>query len=182
MKYAFYLVAVFFVLSCNQAVDEQEELPVIQPSIQLSPFDSTVKAALTEILKKKLDPSGENASVIEITGMEIIKISRKYYLTYERSSQIEGFDKYLKYIDKFKNTSNPIYKPAEIEDNKRKHAAVVAYLNEVIKKASEEKDLFKVAYYVKADAKNIKFTQLQTTYLDADFKEIVSDYGHLKKQ
>lgn len=181
MKYAFYLATVLFVLlSCNQPEDKLEETPPVQLLPQPTALEISIKNALIEILKKQIDPSGSNANAVQITGLEIVKISRKDYLIYEKNSQVEGFDRYLKYMEKYKNISSPIYKPEEIVDNKQKHAAVMEYLDRATKKASEQKDLYKASYYLKADTKNIKYTQLQTTYLDAELKEIVSDYNNLK--
>ncbi len=170
-------------MSCHQTEQKDDMNPaekLLTPQIQPSKLELSVRPALTEILKKDIEMSGHKAGSIEIAGMEIIPISKKVYFTDERENQDRDFGRYIQYVEKFKNSHNAIYNPAEIAENKLKHAAVMDYLAGMIKKASSNKEVYKVVYYMKVDSKDLKYNQQQTTYLDEDYKKIVANYGHLR--
>ncbi len=181
MKYAFYLLIVLFVLSCNQAVDKQEDVRLVQPTVQPSALELSVRSALTDILTKEIVNSGNKVDSLVFTGMEIVRISQKDYFTEEESAQKKDFENYLTYMEKLKNTGSKMYNSIDIADNKLKHAGVITYLNTMIRKEPEDKNLYKVTYYLKAATKNYKYTRLQTTYLDADLKKMATDYSFLNK-
>ena len=126
-----------------------------------------------------MEDAGNRVDSLQFTGMEIVHISEKDYFTDEEQEQEQDFSNYLKYIERYKNSSTKMYNPIEIADNKQKHAAVIAYLNSMIRKEPTDKNLYKVNYYLKADTRDYKYTRLQTTYLDADLKKITTDYSHL---
>jgi len=182
MKYAFYFFSVMFVLSCHQA-DKSEDpdlRTVVQPVAQPSELELSIRSALNQIITKEIENSGNRVNSLQFTGMEIVRISEKDYFTDEEQSQEADFNSYLKYVERFKNSSNKINDPVEIANNKRKHAAVMAYLKSIVNKEPTDKDLYKVTYYLKTDTRDYKFTQLQTTYLDKDLKKMTMDYSHLR--
>jgi hypothetical protein len=174
---------IFFILflfsGCNEKEKEVTDRSIIMPEIKLTPLQKTVVSALVSIVKKDIELSGDRVNTIKIEGMEIIKISKRDYYIQEMNEQQVNFQSYLQYL---RASSNKIVKDQDkLQESMRKHDAVIAYLMKVIKTSSIRPEMFKVVYYAKAATKNLKYNQQQTTFLDKQFKKIVSDYGFLNK-
>jgi hypothetical protein len=168
-----------FFISCNEKDKVVTDRSIIMPEIKLTPLQKTVDSALVSILKKDIGLTGDTIKAIQIAGMEIIKISKKDYYTYEMNEQQANFQNYLQYVQRSSNKI--VHDPRKLEESKRKHEAVMTWLKKNIKTSSTDPEIYKVVYYVKAATSNLKYTQQQTTFLDKEFKKMVSDYGFLSK-
>lgn len=180
MKHTVHLLLCIVLISCSSKKEDQAVVSsTIQKDQPLTPLQLSVKAALTGIQKTDIEFSGNIIYSMDISGMEIVNISKKDYYIQQRNSQEADFNNYLKYMEQYRN--NPAAgNPAIIADNKLKHARVIKYLGSMIQQASNDKEVYKVVYYLKANSRDIQYKQLQTTYLDADLKKMVVDYSHLQ--
>jgi hypothetical protein len=182
MRYILTFFILFFLSYCNQSDEKMEDKSIIAPvpEIKFTPLQKSVDSALTEIMTKEIASGGNKISSINISGMEIIKISKKEYYTYEMEQQETDFNNYLQYLKRFSNTKSPINDPLKLQESKAKHNAVMAYLKKEIKTASTNSEIYKVAYYLKAVAGSFNYNDLKTTFLDKEYKKIVLDYSFLK--
>ncbi len=179
MRFIIIFFVTLFFIGCNHPADNTVDRSIIEP-IPLTPLQTAVHDSLINIMTKDIELSGNIVKSIKIEGMEIIKISRKDYYINEMKEQETAFNNYLQYMSKFSKTTSPINNPQQLEVSKAKHNAVMAYLKKAIKTASSNPELYKVVYYLKADASNINYNQLQTTFLDKEFKKMVADYSFLR--
>ncbi|MBL7703432.1 MAG: hypothetical protein JNM14_14370 [Ferruginibacter sp.] len=180
--YSLILLALLFFSGCKEK--EKEEITdrsILIPQVQLTPLQKTIDSAIVTIVKKDIELNGETVNDIHIDGREIIKISKKEYYTQELNGQQVNFENYLQYLKRFANTKKGFNDIHTVEESKRKHDAVMTWLKKSIANSSTNQEVFKVVYYVKAATKNLKYQQQQTTFLDKDFKKIVSDYSFLRK-
>ena len=183
MRYIVPIIILLSAIACNNPSDKVADNVLIEPSRSTEPtqLQTTIRTALLDIIKKDIESNGNNAvKTLDISGMEIVKISKQEYYTNELKEQESSFQQYMKYIsDHPKSKGNPNQYP-QLEENKARHEAVINYLKTTIKTASTEPEVYRVSYYLKANTKNMNYTQPQTTYLDKDLKKIVANYSSLK--
>ena len=179
MRFLFYFLTVFFVLSCNSNANEPDNDAVKMLTIQPSANTDTIKKAVTEIETKNLQLAGMKILSLQINGMEVIKISLKDYYKDERNAQQIAFKNYMEYLDNFAKGNSPLAKHSSREESKAKHDAVIKYLDKQINTSTEEGMVYKVVYYLNATTNSNNFNQLKTTYLDAHFNRKVMDYSFL---
>lgn len=180
MKYALLILAPLFFMACNNEEKEVTDRSIVVPAVQLSPLQAAIHDSLIQIITKDIEHSGNKVNTIELSGLEVMEISKKEYYQAQLEEQEINFTKYLKLMEKLSKTNSPMYRPMELETNKQKNNAVMSYLRTKIKTASAEPELYKTVYYVKAAAGTLNYNQQQTTFLDKTYNKIVADYSFLK--
>ena len=91
-------------LSCSGAQDnetDKQQLQLAPVSRQYSQLETEIQTAISEIEKKEIAAAGDSVLRIDIDGLEVIRYSRKKYLTEELNSQQENFKKYFRSYRKF---------------------------------------------------------------------------------
>ena len=159
MRYSFALIVSLFLAACNN----RKVTGVLE---------TAVRNEVTKIYVNDFAANGRITKTIEIDSLEIEKISKKEYYEYEMKLQDTQFKKFLNYAKK----SNLEY----TFENQANHDKVMAYLQKTIKTASENPDIYKVDYYVRATTQAGRYNQRERTFLDSSIKKISTDYSFLK--
>lgn len=180
MKYALIILMPFFFMACNNEEKEVADRSIIAPAVQLSPLQAALHDSLIQIITKDIEHSGNKVNTIELSGLEVMEISKKEYYQAQLEEQEINFTQYLTLMEKLSKTNSPMYKPTELEANKQQNNVVMNYLRTKIKTATTEPELYKAVYYVKATAGTLNYNQQQTTFLDKAYNKIATDYSFLK--
>lgn len=178
-NYSFIFLTLLLFSGCKEKEKEVTDRSIILPQVQPTALQKAIDSALQAIVKKDIELGGETLNTIKIEGTEIIKISKKDYYTQEMNEQQLNFQNYLQYLKRFPNTKKGFNDAGTLEESKRKHDAVIAYLKRTIANSSTNAEVYKIVYYVKAATKNLKYSQQQTTFLNKEFKKIRTDYNFL---
>lgn len=170
--------------ACASQANKEEEtstpITMAPTAAVLSPELQRMQDTLILIEKKELAMAGETVTQLTIQGLEIMPCSRKTYLQEQRLKQQEDFNRYLAYLDNQAKQNKSMNNPLARQESQAKHNAVMAYLQQEMKKASEKRELYKAVYYLEVQTPARKYSQQKTSYLDENLQKIVADYSFLQ--
>lgn len=175
------LLPVIFLIACNDSPGNELDKTAIEPvpaSLNLSPLNKAIRSTIIDIETKEIALAGDSVIRLNIEGTEVIRFSKKDYYREEMRSQDADFKRYLQYLDKVSQNKN-ISDPLKRQESQAKHNAVMAYLQKMIKTASDKPEIYKVVYYLQADTRKIHYNRQKTMYLDKEMKKITGDYRFL---
>ncbi len=177
-----YCLLLLSLISCKDPGNEPDHTKVefLPVTRQLSPVEIAAKNAITGIETKEIESGGDKVLSIEVEGMELMKYSKREYLSDELKLQEDDFKRYMDYLDRMK-TVKALNNPQKLLESREKHDAVINYLKQSIKMASDAKNMYKATYYFRVSTQKTRYTQPKTMYLDSSMNKIKADYGFLQR-
>ena len=178
--YSFLYSLLFYsILSCNTGPNDHLNSKILATPTPLSAETIALTEKLYDIERKAFENSGAKIVMLRIDGVEPLQISMKEFYVEEKMHQQKDFKNYLNYLDRFANTKSPLNNKNERLASQSRHNAAIQYLDELIKTASSEKTVLKVAYYLQVGIDQGEQNLAKTTYLDDQYKPMRVSYQHL---